>query len=75
MDTSSLRRAAAAAAISVGGLLWLSAILLMARTAQHSEPFSQLHPWILLINIADSSCCSGCSRPSSRSWCATGADT
>ena len=52
MDTSSLRRAAAAAAMSVGGLLWLSAILLMARTAQHSEPFSQLHPWILLINVA-----------------------
>jgi nitrogen fixation/metabolism regulation signal transduction histidine kinase len=52
MDTSSLRRAAAAAAMSVGGLLWLAAILLMARTAQHSEPFSQLHPWILLINVA-----------------------
>jgi len=52
MDTSSLRRAAAAAAMSVGGLLWLSAILLMARTAQHSEPFSRLHPWILLINVA-----------------------
>jgi len=52
MDASSLRKAAAAAAMSVGGLLWLSAILFMARTAQHSEPFSRLHPWILMINIA-----------------------
>jgi nitrogen fixation/metabolism regulation signal transduction histidine kinase len=24
----------------------------MARTAQHAEPFSQLHPWILMINVA-----------------------
>ncbi len=52
MDTTSLKRAAAAAAMGLGGLLWLSAILLMARTAQHSEPFSRLHPWILLINVA-----------------------
>jgi len=52
MDTPSLRRAAATAAICVGGLLWLSAILLMARTAQHAEPFSRLHPWILMINVA-----------------------
>jgi nitrogen fixation/metabolism regulation signal transduction histidine kinase len=52
MDAPSLRKAAAAAAISVGGLLWLSAILFMARTAQHSEPFSRLHPWILMINVA-----------------------
>jgi len=52
MDASSLRGATAAAAMSVGGLLWLSAILFMARTAQHSEPFSRLHPWILMINIA-----------------------
>ena len=52
MDAPALRRAATAAAIGVGGLLWLSAILLMARTAQHSEPFSRLHPWILMINVA-----------------------
>jgi len=38
--------------MGVGGLLWLSAILFMARTAQHAEPFSQLHPWILMINVA-----------------------
>jgi len=52
MDAPSLRKAAAAAAMGVGGLLWLSAILFMARTAQHSEPFSRLHPWILMINVA-----------------------
>jgi nitrogen fixation/metabolism regulation signal transduction histidine kinase len=52
MDAPALRRAAVAAAMGVGGLLWLSAILFMARTAQHSEPFSRLHPWILMINVA-----------------------
>jgi len=52
MDAPALRRAAVAAAMGVGGLLWLSAILFMARTAQHAEPFSQLHPWILMINVA-----------------------
>jgi nitrogen fixation/metabolism regulation signal transduction histidine kinase len=38
--------------IGLGGLLWLAAILFMAQTAQHSEQFSRLHPWILMINIA-----------------------
>jgi len=38
--------------IGVGGLLWLSAILFMAQTAQHSEQFSRWHPWILMINVA-----------------------
>jgi len=52
MEAPSLRRAISAAAMSIGGLLWLSAILFMARTAQHSEPFSRLHPWILMINVA-----------------------
>jgi len=52
MDTPSLSRAASAAVIGVGGLLWLSAILFMAYTAQHSSDFSRLHPWILMINVA-----------------------
>ncbi len=52
MDTPSLKRAASAAVIGVGGLLWLSAILIMAQTAQNSEQFSRLHPWILMINVA-----------------------
>ena len=34
------------------GLLWLAAILFMAQTAQNSEQFSRLHPWILMINVA-----------------------
>jgi nitrogen fixation/metabolism regulation signal transduction histidine kinase len=38
--------------IGLGGVLWLAAILFMAQTAQHSEQFSRLHPWILMINIA-----------------------
>jgi nitrogen fixation/metabolism regulation signal transduction histidine kinase len=38
--------------MGVGGLLWLAAILFMAQTAQNSEQFSRLHPWILMINIA-----------------------
>jgi len=52
MDTPSLSRAASAVVIGVGGLLWLSAILFMAYTAQHSSDFSRLHPWILMINVA-----------------------
>src|SRR5512134_2181698 len=52
MDAPSLKRAASAATMGIGGLLWLAAILFMAQTAQNSEQFSRLHPWILMINIA-----------------------
>ena len=52
MDAPSLKRAAYAAVMAVGGLLWLAAILSMALTAQNSDQFSRLHPWILMINIA-----------------------
>ena len=52
MDTPTLRRAASAITVGVGGLLWLAAILFMVQTAQNSEQFSRLHPWILMINIA-----------------------
>ena len=52
MDTASLKRAASAAVIGCGGLLWLSAILFMAQTAQNTEQFSRLHPWILMVNGA-----------------------
>jgi hypothetical protein len=37
MDTPTLKRAANAAVMGVGGLLWLAAILFMAQTAQNSE--------------------------------------
>jgi nitrogen fixation/metabolism regulation signal transduction histidine kinase len=40
------------ALMGVGGLLWLAAILFMAQTAQNSDQFSRLHPWILAINVA-----------------------
>ena len=52
MDTPSLSRAASMVVIGLGGLLWLGAILVMAQTAQHSDQFSRLHPWILMINVA-----------------------
>ncbi len=52
MDAATLKRAVSAIVIGVGGLLWLSAILFMAQTAQHSEQFSRWHPWILMINVA-----------------------
>ncbi len=52
MEAPSLKRAASAVTMGIGGLLWLAAILAMAQTAQNSEQFSRLHPWILMINIA-----------------------
>ena len=52
MDAPTLKRAASAVTMGLGGLLWLAAILFMAQTAQNSEQFSRLHPWILAINIA-----------------------
>lgn len=52
MDAASLKRSASAALMGIGGLLWLSAILFMAQTAQNSQQFSRLHPWILMINVA-----------------------
>jgi nitrogen fixation/metabolism regulation signal transduction histidine kinase len=52
MDAPSLRRTASLVVIGCGGLLWLSAILFMAQTAQHSAQFSRLHPWILMVNVA-----------------------
>jgi nitrogen fixation/metabolism regulation signal transduction histidine kinase len=52
MDAGSLKRAGSALFVGVGGLLWLAAILFMAQTAQNSEQFSRLHPWILGINVA-----------------------
>ncbi|MCM2313248.1 MAG: HAMP domain-containing protein, partial [Steroidobacteraceae bacterium] len=52
MDAPALRRVVSLVVIGLGGLLWLAAILFMAQTAQHSEQFSRLHPWILMINVA-----------------------
>jgi nitrogen fixation/metabolism regulation signal transduction histidine kinase len=52
MALPTLNRAVSAVMMGVGGLLWLAAILFMAQTAQNSEQFSRLHPWILMINVA-----------------------
>ena len=52
MDAPTLRRAASAVTVGIGGLLWLAAILFMAQTAQNSDQFSRLHPRILMVNIA-----------------------
>jgi nitrogen fixation/metabolism regulation signal transduction histidine kinase len=52
MAASPLKRAFSAGLIGLGGLLWLAAILFMVQTAQNSEQFSRLHPWILGVNIA-----------------------
>jgi nitrogen fixation/metabolism regulation signal transduction histidine kinase len=52
MALPTLNRAVSAVVMGVGGLLWLAAILFMAQTAQNSEQFSRLHPWILMINVA-----------------------
>jgi nitrogen fixation/metabolism regulation signal transduction histidine kinase len=52
MDNPALKRALSAGVMGVGGLLWLTAILFMVQTAQNSEQFGRLHPWILMINVA-----------------------
>ena len=52
MALPTLNRAVSVVVMGVGGLLWLAAILFMAQTAQNSEQFSRLHPWILMINVA-----------------------
>src|SRR5262245_30330105 len=52
MEFQAVRRFASSAIIGIGGLLWLAAILFMAQTAQNSEQFGRLHPWILMVNAA-----------------------
>jgi nitrogen fixation/metabolism regulation signal transduction histidine kinase len=47
-----MKRLGSTVLIGIGGLLWLAAILFMAQTAQNSEQFGRLHPWILMINVA-----------------------
>ena len=46
-----LKRAAYAAALLFGTLLWLTVLLLFSQVAQNSEEFARLQPWILLINL------------------------
>jgi nitrogen fixation/metabolism regulation signal transduction histidine kinase len=50
MALAAIRRYGGYALIALGVLLWLAALLLLTQTAQNSEQFGRLHPWILLIN-------------------------
>jgi nitrogen fixation/metabolism regulation signal transduction histidine kinase len=47
---AAIRRFGGYVLIAAGAGLWLAALLLLAKTAQNSAEFGQLHPWILLIN-------------------------
>ena len=50
MALAAIRRYGGYVLIAIGAGLWLAALLLLAKTAQNSAEFGQLHPWILLIN-------------------------
>ena len=52
MAIVSVRRIALIVLAMLGVLLWLGALLLLAKTAQNSEVFGQLYNWILFINVA-----------------------
>lgn len=52
MAIVSVRRVALLVLAMLGGVLWLSALLLLAQTAQNSEIFGRLYNWILFINVA-----------------------
>lgn len=52
MAAGRLRRRLYAALMLVGAVLWLSALLLLAQTAQSSAQFDRLQNWILLVNAA-----------------------
>ncbi len=51
MAFAAIRRFGGYVLIAAGAGLWLAALLLLAKTAQNSAEFGQLHPWILLINV------------------------
>jgi PAS domain S-box-containing protein len=50
MALAAIRRYGGYLLIAIGAGLWLAALLLLAKTAQNSAEFGELHPWILLIN-------------------------
>ena len=52
MAVAAIRKYGGYAVIGLGVALWLAALFLLAKTAQNSEQFGRLHPWILLINAA-----------------------
>lgn len=52
MAVKTLKRLAYGTLMLVGAVLWLSALLLLSKTAQSSAEFGRLHELILLINAA-----------------------
>ena len=51
MATPTLRRLVVVALTTVGLLLWLGSLLLLARTSQDHEQFGQWYNWLFLLNL------------------------
>lgn len=52
MVAANLKRAVVSALILIGSGLWVAALLIMAQTVQQSANFSDLHPFIVGVNVA-----------------------
>ena len=52
MVPATLKRTLVAILVMIGSGLWVAALLMMAQTAQQSAHFSDLHPFIVGVNIA-----------------------
>ncbi|MGH8496830.1 MAG: ATP-binding protein [Gammaproteobacteria bacterium] len=52
MAAKTLKHLAYGSLVLIGAVLWLSALLLLGKTAQSSAEFGRLHELILLINVA-----------------------
>lgn len=52
MVSADLKRTLVSALILIGSGLWVAALLIMAQTVQQSANFSDLHPFILGVNVA-----------------------
>lgn len=52
MVSADLKRAFVSALTLIGSGLWVAALLIMAQTVQQSANFSDLHPFILGVNVA-----------------------
>jgi nitrogen fixation/metabolism regulation signal transduction histidine kinase len=52
MVPADLKRIVVSALVLIGSGLWVAALLLMAQTVQQSAHFSDLHPFILGVNVA-----------------------
>lgn len=52
MVSADLKRVVVATLVLIGSGLWVAALLMMAQTVQQSANFSDLHPFILGVNVA-----------------------